>query len=106
MAVLSGSVSGNAAPNNVTTGDFTVTVTGTYSCGSPGVVQPFVLDDSLLTATPPITAGRWVLLRANAITGYVGATVTPPTGLTVYSVSKEPVNFAGTTYQCIVVTLI
>jgi TRAP-type uncharacterized transport system fused permease subunit len=31
MAVLSGSVSGNAAPNNVTTGDFTITVTGTYS---------------------------------------------------------------------------
>jgi hypothetical protein len=46
------------------------------------------------------------LLRANAITLYVGATVTPPTGLTVYGISKEPVNFAGTTYQCIVVTLV
>ena len=105
MAVLSGSVSGNAAPDNVTTGDFTITVTGTYSCGS--AVQFFVLDPSLTTATPPLTAGRWVLLRANAITGYVGATVdTTGTGLTVYGISKEPVNFAGTTNQCIVVTLI
>ena len=102
MAVLSGTVSGNAAPDNVSTGDFTVPVTGTYSCGSPGVVQPFVLDASL-----GITKGRWVLLRANAITGYVGSTVdASATGLTVYSVSKEPVNFAGATYQCIVVTLI
>jgi len=107
MAVLSGTVSGNAAPNNVTTGDFTITVTGTYSCGSPGVVQPFALDVSLTMATPPLTAGRWVLLRANTITNYVGATVDATgTGLTVYAVSKEPVNFAGTTYQCIVVTLI
>jgi hypothetical protein len=105
MAVLSSSVSGNSTPDNVSTGDFTITVTGTHACGS--AVQPFVLDDSLLSATPPLTAGRWVLLRANAITGYVGATVdASATGLTVYSVSKEPVNFAGTTNQCIVVTLV
>ena len=102
MGVISGSIQGNSAPNNVATGDFTITVTGTYSCGSPGVVQPFVLDDSL-----GMTAGRYVLLRASvAITGYVGATVTPPTGLSVYSVSQEAVNYSGTTYQCIVVTLI
>ena len=101
MAVLSGTVSGNSTPDNVATGDFTITVTGTYACGS--AVQPFVLDASL-----GITAGRWVLLRAStAITGYVGATVdASATGLTVYSVSNEPVNFAGTTYQCIVVTLV
>jgi hypothetical protein len=100
MAVLSGTVSGNSTPDNVATGDFTITVTSTHACGS--TVQPFVLDASL-----GIAAGRWVLLRANAITGYVGATVdASATGLTVYSVSNEPVNFAGTTYQCIVVTLV
>jgi hypothetical protein len=100
VSVISGSIQGNSQPNNVGTGDFTVTVTGTYACGS--TVQSFVLDASL-----GITAGRWVLLRANAITGYVGATVdASATGLTVYSVSNEPVNFAGTTYQCIVVTLV
>ena len=98
MSVLSGSSQTNRAPDNVASGDFTVTVTGTYACGS--AVQPFDLSSASLTA------GRWVILRANAITGYVGATVTPPSGLTVYSISQEPVNFAGTTYQCIVVTLV
>ena len=91
---------GQGTPNNVASGDFTITVVGTYACG--GEIQPFVLDSTL-----GITAGRWVLLRATTISGYVGATVdVTGTGLTVYSVSKEPVNFAGTTYQCIVVTLI
>lgn len=100
MSVISGSTQGNAQPSNVTSGDYTVTVTGTYACGS--AVQPFALDDSL-----GMTAGRYVLLRASvAITGYVGATVTPPTGLSVYSVSQEAVNYSGTNYQCIVVTLI
>jgi hypothetical protein len=100
MAILSGTVSGNSTPDNVASGDYTYTVVGTHVCG--GAVQPFVLDASL-----GITAGRWVLLRANAITGYVGATVdASATGLTVYSVAREPVNFAGTTYQCIVVTLV
>jgi len=98
MSVLSGSSQTNRAPDNVASGDFTVTVTGTYACGS--AVQPFDLSSASLTA------GRWVILRANAITGYVGATVTPPSGLTVYSISQELVNFAGTTYQCIVVTLV
>ena len=98
MSVLSGSSQTNRAPDNVSSGDFTVTVTGTYACGS--AVQPFDLSSASLTA------GRWVILRANAITGYVGATVTPPSGLTVYSISQEPVNFAGTTYPCIVVTLV
>jgi len=98
MSVLSGSSQTNRAPDNVASGDFTVTVTGTYACGS--AVQPFDLSSASLTA------GRWVILRANAITGYVGATVTPPSGLTVYSILQELVNFAGTTYQCIVVTLI
>lgn len=79
--------------------DWMITVTGTYACGN--TVQPFDLSSASLTA------GRWVILRANAITGYVGATVDATgTGLTVYSVSNEPVNFAGTTYQCIVVTLV
>lgn len=98
MSVLSGSSQTNRAPDNISSGDWTITVTGTYACGS--AVQPFDLSSASLTA------GRWVILRANAITGYVGATVTPPSGLTVYGISQEPVNFAGTTYQCIVVTLV
>jgi hypothetical protein len=100
MAILSGTVSGNRTPDNVSSGDYTYTVVGTHVCGS--AVQPFVLSDTL-----GMTAGRYVLLRATVdITGYVGATVTPPTGLTVYSVSKEPVTYGSTTYQCIVVTLV
>lgn len=109
MAVLSGTVSGNSVPANVGTGDFTYTVTTApgWVCGN--AVQPFVLDDALLTTTPPITAGRWVLVRALSSAGgivqYAGATVTPPTGLTVVGISRENVNYSGTTYDCIVVTL-
>ena len=100
MSVISGGIQGNAQPANVSSGDYTYTVLGTHNCGE--AVQLFVLDDSL-----GMTAGRYVLLRALvAITGYVGATVTPPTGLSVYSVSQEAVNYGGTNYQCIVVTLI
>jgi hypothetical protein len=99
MALLSQQVN-QGTPDNVSNGNYTYTVIGTHLCG--GKVQPFVLSNTL-----GMTAGRYVLLRATvAIDSYVGATVTPPTGLTVYSVSKEPVNFAGTTYQCIVVTLV
>jgi len=98
MSVLSGSSQTNRAPDNVSSGDFTVTVTGTYACGS--AVQPFDLSSATMSA------GRYVLVRAGSITDYVGATVTPPSGRTVYSTSQEPVNFAGTTYQCIVVTLV
>jgi hypothetical protein len=68
-------------------------------------VQPIVLDDSL-----GMTAGRWVVIRvlasAGSITGWAGASVTPPTGLSVYSVSRENVNYSGVTYDCIVVTLV
>jgi len=78
--------------------DWMITVTGTYTCGN--TVQQFDLSSASLTA------GQWVILRANTISQYVGATVTPPSGLTVYSISQELVNFAGTTYQCIVVTLV
>ena len=103
MAVLSGSVSGNAAPNNVTSGDFIWTVVGTHFCGN--AVQPIAYDPSLVAQG--LGPGRWVAIKATTISQYVGATVdTTGTGLTVYSVSKEPVNFAGTTFQCIVVTLV
>ena len=99
MSVLSGSSQTNRAPDNVSSGDFTVTVTGTYACGS--AVQPFDLSSATMTA------GRYVLVRASSITDYVGATITPPSGRTVYSVSNEPVNFpAGGTSPCIVVTLV
>ena len=99
MSVVSGTISGNAAPDNVTSGDYTVTVP-TYACG--GAVQPIPLDNTL-----GMTAGRWVVVRASVgITGYVGASVTPPSGLSVYGVSREPVSFSGTTYDCIVVTLV
>ena len=80
------------------TGNWTITVVGTYACGN--VVQPFNLSSATMGA------GRWVLVRANAVTGWVGATVAPPTGLTAYSVSLEDVNYSGTTYKCVVVTLV
>ena len=99
MSVLSGSSQTNRAPDNVSSGDFTVTVTGTYACGS--AVQPFDLSSATMSA------GRYVLVRAGSITDYVGATITPPSGRTVYSISQEPVNFpAGGTSPCIVVTLV
>ena len=88
----------NKVPDNVATGDFTITVP-TYACGN--TVQPIVLDDS--TAMLP---GRYVVIKATSITGYVGANVTPPAGLSVSGVSREFVNFSGTTYDCIVVTLV
>lgn len=87
----------NAAPDNVTSGDWTVTVSGTFACGS--TTQLFDLSNATMGS------GRWVLVKANAITGYVGSTVTPPSGRTVVGVSQEAVNFSGTTWQCIVVTL-
>ena len=103
MALLSTS-GGNSAPANVGTGNFIYTVTGTHACG--GTVQPFVLDAAMLTVSPPISAGRWVLLKAGSISGYAGSTVdSSATGLTVRGVSQENVNFGGTSFPCIVVTL-
>ena len=104
MAVLSGTFSGNRAPDNVASGDFTITVnSGNYACGN--TVQSIVLDDSL-----GMTAGKYVLVRvlkgAGSITGYVGVTVTPPTGLTVYGISREDVAYSGVAYDCICVTLV
>lgn len=98
MGVAGGSSQTNAAPDNVSSGDWTITVAGTYACGS--TVQPFDLSSATMGA------GRWVLVRASSITGYAGATVTPPSGRTVYGISRENVNYAGTTYDCIVVTLV
>lgn len=86
-----------SAPDNVTSGDWTITVSGTYACGN--AVQPFDLSSATMGS------GRWVLVKATTITGYVGATVTPPSSRTVVGVSQEAVNFSGTTWQCIVVTL-
>jgi hypothetical protein len=99
VSVLSGSSQTNRAPDNVSSGDWTVTVSGTYACGS--TVQPFDLSSATMSA------GRYVLVRAGSITDYVGATVVQPSGRTVYSVSQEPVNFpVGGTSPCIVVTLV
>jgi hypothetical protein len=85
------------------TGNWTWTVkNGDYACGN--AVQPFDLSSA------GMTAGRWVILRVlkstGSITGYVGATVTPPSGLTVYSISREDVSYSGIAYDCIVVTLV
>lgn len=100
MPLLSGLMQGNAAPANVASGDYTYTVIGTHVCG--GTPQPFVLDDSL-----GMTPGRYVLLRATVdITGYAGVSLTPPTGLALASSSLEFVNYSGTNYKCIVVTLV
>lgn len=86
-----------AAPDNVASGDWTITVTGTYACGN--TVQPFDLSSATMSS------GRWVLVKADSITDWAGATVTPPSGRTYVGVSNEAVNFGGTTYQCVVVTL-
>ncbi len=87
-----------SAPDNVTSGDWTITVNGTYVAG-PGV-QQFDLSSATMGS------GRWVLVKANSITGYVGATVMSPSGRTVVGVSQENVNFpADGTKACVVVTL-
>jgi hypothetical protein len=105
MPVLSTSGSwANRPPDNIVSGDFTITVdNGNYPCGN--TVQPIVLDDSL-----GMTAGRWVVIRvlrsAGQITEWAGANVTPPTYLTVAGVSRENVNYGGVTYDCVVVTLV
>jgi hypothetical protein len=90
-----------AAPDNVTSGDWTITVSGTYACGS--TVQSFDLSSATMSS------GRWVLVKATSITGYVGATITnAPSGRTVVGVSQESVYFPGdgTTKPCVVVTLV
>ena len=99
MSVSSSIPQGNRIPDNVSTGDYTITVDGTYECG--GTVQPIILRGSL-----GMTRGRHVLIRANNISEYVGATVVPPLGLKLYGTSREKVNYSGTTYDCIVVTLV
>jgi len=100
MSVLSGSSQTNQAPTNT---DWQITVNaGNYPCGS--TVQRFDLSSA------GMTAGRWAIIRvlksAGSITGYVGATVIPPSGRTVYSISREDVSYSGTAYDCIVVTLV
>lgn len=88
-----------SAPDNVSSGDYTITVSGTYDCGS--TVQPFVLDSSLGIGT-----GRFVLVKANSITGWVGATVDATgTGRTVLGVSRENVSYPAGIFDCVVVTL-
>ena len=82
--------------------DWQITVNGgNYDCNS--TTQIFDLSAASMTA------GRYAIvrvLRPNSITNYVGATVTPPSGLTVYSISSENVSYSGTAYDCIVVTLV
>jgi len=86
------------APDNVSSGDWTITVTGTYACGNE--VQFFDLSSA------GMGSGRWVLVKATTISQYVGSTITfAPSGRTVVGVSQETVNFSGTTWQCVVVTL-
>ena len=72
------------------------------------VAGPAVQQFDLSSAT--LTAGRWVIVRvlksAGSITSWAGATVTPPSGLTVYSISREDVNYSGIAYDSIVVTLV
>lgn len=86
-----------AAPSNISSGDWTITVSGTYDCGS--TVQPFDLSSATMGS------GRWVLVKANSIQGWARATVIPPSGRTFVGVSRENVNYSGTNYDCVVVTL-
>ena len=98
---------GNSQPNNAilsdpSYGNYTITVPGIHYCGN--AIQPFFLDDTL-----GMTAGRYVLLRSlGGIDQYAGATVTlsGTWTLSVYSISREKVSYSGTTYDCIVVTLV
>lgn len=85
------------APSNVSTGDWTITVNGTYACGS--TVQNYDLSAATMGS------GRWVLVKANSVTGWAGATVTVALPRVFVGVSQEAVNFSGTTWQCVVVTL-
>lgn len=87
-----------SAPDNVTPpGDWTITVNGTYDCGL--AVQNFDLSAATMGS------GRWVLVKATTISQYVGSTVTVALPRVVVGVSQEAVNFSGTTWQCVVVTL-
>ena len=88
-----------SAPDNVSSGDWTITVLGTYACGN--AVQQFDLSSA------SIGSGRWVLVKATTISQYVGSTVTVALPRVVVGVSQESVYFPGdgTTKQCIVVTL-
>lgn len=103
MSVVSGSILTNSAPANVGSGDYTYTVVGDYDCNS--TVFPIEIDAALI-----LTAGRYVVLRASgAIQDYVGATfawVNGVSSLSCLGISREPVNYAGTIYDCIVVTLV
>ena len=67
----------NTAPTNI---NWQITVSnGNYACGS--TVQQFDLSSAA------VGVGRLAIVRvlksAGSITGYAGATVTPPSGLTV-----------------------
>ena len=90
-------------PANVGTTNYTYTVIGTYN--AQNAAFPIELDAAAIT-----TAGRYVVLRATVnITNYAGATFAWVNGanpLVCVSVSREPVNYNGTTYVCIVVTLV
>lgn len=102
MALLSQQGS-QGAPSNVASGDFmwTVESPGVYACA--GAPQLIAYDDSLVAQG--LGDGRWVAVKATSITGWAGANVTAPTGFKVLAVSQENVNFAGTSFPCVVVTL-
>lgn len=86
-----------SAPD-VSSSDWSVEVVGTYACEG-------TQKDYDLSATP-LGSGRWVIIKADAVTGWAGATATPPAGKVFMGASNEPVRFPdGTTKQCIVVTL-
>jgi hypothetical protein len=85
-------------PANVSSGDYTVTVT-TLNCGNAAV--NLAVDDSI-----DLSSGRYVLVRASVgLNQYAGANVTLPIGRTLLGVSREFVNYSGTQYDCIVATL-
>jgi hypothetical protein len=101
MALLSSGGQANRPPNNVASGYFMWDMP-VFACGN--TTQPLVYDDSLVAEG--LGAGRWVAVKAGSITDYAGMNVTPPVGFDVYSVSRENVNFGGTTFDCVVVTLV
>jgi hypothetical protein len=86
------------APLNVPSGEHTYRVEGTYNAVS--LVTTFNLTNS------SIGTGKYVLLKASAITNYVGMAVIPPTGKAVLAKGRETVNYNGIDYDCLVVTLV
>ena len=87
---------------NAISGDGIITVSGTFDAAS----TTFNLS---LNPTIFKRPGRYVVIKANTVSNLASTianvTWTSTSQLTAKSVSQETVNFGGTTFPCIVVTV-